>query len=229
MPGQGSWDIGVPIINTIGNIGMQAQQNTINAHEADKAFARNWAMTEWMLNYNHPKNQMARYREAGLNPNLIYGQGNPGNATKMPEYMAPEYRLSMPDMMGMLTQYQNAKLLQAQTENERADTQLKYGQKTILNIDEKLKTIEHGLKLDEDAWRSETVYNPYQKHKTSRYQLNLDRKAYLEDLKERILEQNIEQNSKFMETMDLEKYTGIVKEGMQVLQMLFNMYNQTKK
>lgn len=31
------------------------------------------------LEYNTPKNQMARFQEAGLNPNLIYGQGNPGN------------------------------------------------------------------------------------------------------------------------------------------------------
>lgn len=29
--------------------------------------------------YNSPKNQMARYAEAGLNPALIYSQGNPGN------------------------------------------------------------------------------------------------------------------------------------------------------
>ncbi len=30
--------------------------------------------------YNKPINQMARFKEAGLNPNLIYGQGNAGNA-----------------------------------------------------------------------------------------------------------------------------------------------------
>lgn len=29
--------------------------------------------------YNSPKNQMARFNDANLNPNLIYGQGNPGN------------------------------------------------------------------------------------------------------------------------------------------------------
>lgn len=29
--------------------------------------------------YNSPVSQMQRYQAAGLNPNLIYGQGNPGN------------------------------------------------------------------------------------------------------------------------------------------------------
>lgn len=31
--------------------------------------------------YNTPANQMARYRDAGLNPNLIYGLGDSGNAS----------------------------------------------------------------------------------------------------------------------------------------------------
>lgn len=31
--------------------------------------------------YNDPASQMARYRAAGLNPNLVYTQGNPGNMT----------------------------------------------------------------------------------------------------------------------------------------------------
>lgn len=31
--------------------------------------------------YNAPSAQMARFKEANLNPNLMYGQGNPGNVT----------------------------------------------------------------------------------------------------------------------------------------------------
>ena len=44
-----------------------------------------------MIEYNSPKNQMARYQEAGLNPNLIYGSGSAsaGNAGSFPEYKAP--------------------------------------------------------------------------------------------------------------------------------------------
>ena len=44
-----------------------------------------------MNEYNSPKNQMARYQEAGLNPNLIYGSGSAsaGNAGSIPEYKAP--------------------------------------------------------------------------------------------------------------------------------------------
>jgi len=38
--------------------------------------------------YNSPLNQMKRLKEAGLNPNLMYGKGTVGNATTMPQYQA---------------------------------------------------------------------------------------------------------------------------------------------
>lgn len=43
-------------------------QNLVNSQMLDKQLA-----------YNTPKMQMQRYQDAGLNPHLIYGQGNPGN------------------------------------------------------------------------------------------------------------------------------------------------------
>lgn len=45
-------------------------QNLVNSQMLDK-----------QLEYNTPKNQMLRYQDAGLNPNLVYGQGSPGNQT----------------------------------------------------------------------------------------------------------------------------------------------------
>lgn len=45
--------------------------------------------------YNSPIQQMARYQEAGLNPNLIYSQGSPGNSQSMPTSAENKYQ---PDM-----------------------------------------------------------------------------------------------------------------------------------
>lgn len=39
--------------------------------------------------YNSPASQMARYQAAGLNPNLIYGQGTPGNQAQVAEVRGP--------------------------------------------------------------------------------------------------------------------------------------------
>lgn len=44
----------------------------------------NWLGANYQNRYNSPKEQMARFREAGLNPNLIYTQGNSGNMTTQP-------------------------------------------------------------------------------------------------------------------------------------------------
>lgn len=56
-------------------IGFLTGENAANAQNAQQlAF---WNMQNA---YNTPKAQMQRFAEAGLNPNLIYSQGNNGNA-----------------------------------------------------------------------------------------------------------------------------------------------------
>lgn len=73
-----------------------------NKYERD----RNDANRDWdrQNEYNSPKNQMARFKEAGLNPNLIYGQGTPGNASATPVSMqksgAPEHKADLQQIYG---------------------------------------------------------------------------------------------------------------------------------
>lgn len=52
-------------------------QNKYNTEAATTAFNRMYGMWNAENEYNLPSNQMARYKDAGLNPNLIYGQSNP--------------------------------------------------------------------------------------------------------------------------------------------------------
>ena len=65
------------IVSTAGNI-----YSTSQANAANRDLWREQAA------YNTPKNQMLRYQEAGLNPNLVYSQGNPGNMTSSPTMQA---------------------------------------------------------------------------------------------------------------------------------------------
>lgn len=61
------------------------QQNEANKKAVDRANA--YDMYTWDLanQYNDPKSQMQRLKEAGLNPNLVYGSGNvTGNTTGSP-------------------------------------------------------------------------------------------------------------------------------------------------
>lgn len=54
--------------------------------EAELAYQRQMQMWNAQNMYNSPQAQMQRFIEAGLNPHLIYGQGNPGNSTSTPQY-----------------------------------------------------------------------------------------------------------------------------------------------
>lgn len=74
-----------------------------NMNRKNRAFSRemyqrqkddNLAFWAQQNTYNSPAEQMKRFKEAGLNPNLIYGQGNAGNAGPIatPDAQAPNTR-----------------------------------------------------------------------------------------------------------------------------------------
>lgn len=67
----------------------------------------NQAALDKQLEYNSPRNQMLRYQEAGLNSNLIYGQGNPGNqseALRYPDIRQADYQRVGADMASIFNQ-----------------------------------------------------------------------------------------------------------------------------
>lgn len=61
------------------NKALAAQQNQYNID-----------MWKMQAEYNSPQAQMQRFSEAGLNPNLIYGQGSNGNMQSAPEQVVPQ-------------------------------------------------------------------------------------------------------------------------------------------
>lgn len=75
-------------INAAATIGGTLLQNRSNKKLAQYSFNKNLDMWEKQNEYNSPKNQMKRLKEAGLNPHLIYGKGTVGNAQTMPQYQA---------------------------------------------------------------------------------------------------------------------------------------------
>lgn len=76
------------------------QKRTIAANKAESELAYQRAVQMWHMQnaYNDPSAQMARYKAAGLNPHLIYGQGTPGNANNAPEYNPARQEYNVPAM-----------------------------------------------------------------------------------------------------------------------------------
>lgn len=101
--------VGISLLPVVGSLydtyqsNKTARKNTeltiaANKREAELAYQRQVEMWHMQNAYNSPSEQMKRFGAAGLNPHLMYNQGNPGNASGTPAYQAPhlQYRYAAP-------------------------------------------------------------------------------------------------------------------------------------
>lgn len=81
--------IAIPAIaaaaSSIYNSYSQNRANNQNLQAVRETNAQNMKIYKDSLEYNRPVQQMSRLKEAGLNPMLMYGQGNVGNAANLPQ------------------------------------------------------------------------------------------------------------------------------------------------
>ena len=97
--------------------------NAANMRLAEYSYSKDLEMWNRQNEYNTPSAQMERFQQAGLNPNLIYGQGTAGNATTIPHYQAPrmEFNYKSPvNLLTVMSAFQDFNLKQAQTDSLRA-------------------------------------------------------------------------------------------------------------
>lgn len=85
--------------------------------------------------YNTPAAQMSRYKEAGLNPNLIYGQGTPGNATPISPMSRPDNRVTSQGdraakSLGAMTDFMQMRAMEIEMANREQDTRVKEAEET---------------------------------------------------------------------------------------------------
>lgn len=127
----------------------------------NKQYEDNIAFWNMQNSYNTPQAQMQRFQDAGLNPNLIYGQGNAGNAgvPSTPDIQRPQF--STPDTSGIgvagseLMKYFDMRLREAQTDQVRANTTVALEDATLkaaqrANIEQGTKRSIFDLDLDSE-------------------------------------------------------------------------------
>lgn len=127
------------LIDAAVNVFNAAKQRQVAKENTDKTIAANKAMAEYSYSkdlemwnrqneYNSPTSQMKRFKDAGLNPRLIYGNGSSsaGNASSMPQYNAPRQEFNyepmrLPSAMGMYMDLAQKKVM---IDNVREQTNL---------------------------------------------------------------------------------------------------------
>lgn len=117
----------------IGNNNLQALQAHYQTKKSqkwsekmyEKQYQDNIKFWNMQNEYNNPKSQMDRYKAAGLNPNLIYGQGNSGNASPIntPDVQPVQFRspdVSNTNLLTTLNAFADLDIKNAQADNLRA-------------------------------------------------------------------------------------------------------------
>lgn len=129
------------------NLAFQGNMNRKNRRFAEQQYKQQYLdqLEFWRLNneYNHPTAQMARLREAGLNPRLVYGSSSGGasgsssgapSAPSQARWQGSAPVINTLNPMAMLDQFTNIDVKQAQADNFRE-------QNTILKQEQELKRI----------------------------------------------------------------------------------------
>lgn len=165
---------GIGLVGGLISHGDVKEQYKYNKKLQDNAFAHNVEMWNRQNAYNTPSAQMERLQAAGLNPNLVYGNGGATNtATDYPKYQAGEVpqvaNIRAASRQLALQGFQtalNAKLQAAQAANLNADTQLKgtqneltATQKEIAMIDKQFQqgTLDARTQFQLEKWKQDLL------------------------------------------------------------------------
>lgn len=110
-------------VNFLGGLFGANRQQKKNKELAQFQHEKNMELLKYQLEYDAPKAQMARYLEAGLNPNLIYGSATPGNMSSPPQYPSVQPADYQSPYSSLGTKFQQSKLMEAQAGLTEAKTQ----------------------------------------------------------------------------------------------------------
>jgi len=134
----GLWNMASQLASTAANSIAVSSTNRQTRKWNDKQYKKVRAdnLADWNMQneYNSPQATMNRYKSAGLNPNLIYGQGTQSSAPVRSDTVQ-SYNPKTPDYSGVglsLDAYFNAQIKQAQVDNLKA-------QNTIMLQDQALR------------------------------------------------------------------------------------------
>ena len=152
---QGGVDIASGVVGNLFQKRNIRLQKDANLELANYAYDKD--LEQWHLQnqYNTPQAQMTRFKQAGLNPNLIYGQGNAGNATQSPRMTPVRQELHTTKMpkLNVLGMYNNQRQVEAGLNKTEADTDQV---KTLTDTQQSIaiiQAINAELKKHEQFWK----------------------------------------------------------------------------
>lgn len=120
----------------------------INHFAQNNAYRKNMQQLREQNRYNTPSSQMARYQAAGLNPNLIYSQGNPGNQSSMVSYPEASAHIGT----DAAASYNQSSVAQSQVQATSANVERTKALTEVAKL--QAKVLERNPYLNEDAFKA---------------------------------------------------------------------------
>lgn len=204
----------LPFIQAVAPIVGSMLTNRANKRENDSARLYNYQMYQRDLEYNSPKAQMQRLKEAGLNPFSVYGSGNvTGNASRsIPEAYPTRFENPIDNLpiMETLGQYANIKKLNAETDQTLKHTELLETQRQTELLNQRLLSQDLISKKFDYGQKSRLADTSYEYAVNDLKRLGLDNEQKMFDLyktnpaKLRAILTDIEQKNLSMNKTDWE-------------------------
>ncbi len=171
--------LGGSILSTAGSLFGNLIGNTGRKNAEARANAQNIKFWNMQNAYNHPAQQMQRFKDAGLNPNLIYGKGTNGNAEQITGAKAPDYQMDNPlsditDFADIRSKDAQKNNLNSQTANVSMDTLVKAQnlRKSTKEADNLIKYSGDMLKADLKKKNEDAVISAINRETLSQTQTN---------------------------------------------------------
>lgn len=180
------------ILNSVSQQWTNRQNRNFSREMYNRTYADNLSFWHQQNKYNSPSSQMQRFKDAGLNPNLVYGQGTPGNASQIPTpdvqsapARSPEWGGALQGLgtgiVSSLNQIADLEIKQAQTDNLKAqagvirqEEQLKAAQVRSYGLNYETGTFDLGLKKDMRGYNLDAARENIRKTRTD-IDISLDR------------------------------------------------------
>ena len=207
--------LGGPIGGLVGSLGASLIGNRGAKNRQQLADRKNIQFWEMQNAYNTPKQQMARLKDAGLNPNLIYGSNaNTGVAGSVSPSKASPYNIQNPVPSAVQTALMGAQInnLNSVTAKNRAETARTVGM-TPYQVDASLSKANQARQSAIQSQIETSIYNTTQKDKINK----IVQEALL--AKERVKSEKAKADfTKKMLDMNINPNSGF---GSQIFQLIF--------
>lgn len=225
----------------------QQQENQKN-REYNLMLARTqnqWNLEQWQRenDYNSPTAQMARFRAAGLNPNLAYGQMSNGassptltsGAASSPTDMSAignkrNFGQAMQEMLGLEMQKAQIEAIKAGTEKTKADTDNTRETTKGLTIDNMYRAAQHEQTLEIGGMQIKLGKSTLKLNEQQMENL----KAQLPEIAARVenINQSVAESRRRVQQMDLDEQRAAAREIREQAMhnaTLQQVYNENRK